>query len=84
VNAGARRFREVPLPQSQDLMPTFPDKEAAAKLGRSRLQPSPDPRMPGTSLVNSSGATLAARAAEVSSLFEVKGPAAGPLPRRPQ
>ena len=61
-------------------MPTFPDKEAAARLLRpQRLQPSPDPRAPGTSAATGSAAALNARAAEVGSLFEVK-PAG---PRRP-
>ena len=62
-----RRFREVPLAKEQALMPTFPDKDAAAKLGRpSRLQPSPDPRLQGSTIANASNATLAQRAAEVA------------------
>ena len=54
-------------------MPTFPDKEGGTKpISRpQRLQPSPDPR------VQPSTTQLAARAAEVGSLFEVQ-----PAPRR--
>ena len=65
-DARMHRFREVPLAKEQALMPTFPDKDAAAKLGRpSRLQPSPDPRLQGSTIANASNATLAQRAAEV-------------------
>ncbi|KAK9902816.1 hypothetical protein WJX75_007237 [Coccomyxa subellipsoidea] len=59
-----RWFSEQPLPKERTLMPTYPDKEgglAARKSRPQRLQPSPDPRIAGPG--------LAARAAQVGSLF---------------
>lgn len=64
---------EHPTPKEQALMPTFPDKEAAAHVSRpARKQPSPDPRVQPSASVG----TLAKRAAEVGTLFGKPGSSA--------